>query len=88
MQRPTKAPMKCPIHVESLSNESSDQGEDVGGSYGPNDWIDALDACYDQETQIKICREHARYLNAMLTARVKKQKISRNGFETGMDLSE
>jgi hypothetical protein len=84
-----KAPRKCPIHVEDLSSEDSCSSEpSFDTQYSPNSWIKALNACYDEETQIKICREHARYLNALICAREKVKNNSQNNFAGSMDCSE
>lgn len=65
--------------MSSLSSEdvsSSEVSEEEFVHYKLNEWIKALNACYDAVTQIKICREHARYLSAIIAANESPMNVS------------
>lgn len=48
------------------SESGNDDDDDDEVRYQPNSWLKALDACYAPTVQVRICREHARYIAAML----------------------
>lgn len=81
-----KQPMKLPL-VENPPDEegwdnSSDGSDGEQYAPGPDDWIHSLMACYDEPTQIKLCRAHASALAARAQARKKLYKAR------AMDVSE
>lgn len=79
-----KSPPPPSMAVEELSSEEVDSEVVLGGGpsdqlfvrYGPDDWAYALSQCYDEATQIKLCRAHANSLSARAAAR-KKLGISK-----------
>lgn len=83
-KRPRKGPIFQMEEQESSNETQSSDSDEFLGRYQADTWLKALDACYAPEVQVRICREHARYVAAMLKS---KGELKSSRKDSQMDCS-